>query len=296
MPDNIISFIPAAFERNVMSVLADASIHDIDSYGWLNDNDPDPHFIGHAMWQTDRLSIDHHELLGEAPVRYRPQEIEKEILVAGEDFCGLMRASRLSIGLTLIWHRHVRCNPCRESSFFWLHHTDAFLKLAIASDRLRDFLIVASTGIFPKSYKNVSKNRLYIAPFNDARELLEERGLSDPRLSEPLASLPELATSLFAYIDRRNQIVHEVATQMARFMRASVSELQQRYDHEQQHGFSPRLDDPANSLPAAGARLDALRRDIDRAKDELRNWYMLLIRTSNSVFQVEYWSRVLGAR
>jgi hypothetical protein len=75
--------------------------------------------------------------------RRRPKDIEKEILTSGEDFCGLMEASRLSIGLVLIWKGRAQENPINESTFFWLHHTDAFLKLAIASDRIRDLRIIA---------------------------------------------------------------------------------------------------------------------------------------------------------
>jgi hypothetical protein len=298
MSESRIPFLPEAFEREVESALSEASVYDVGSYGWLNENDVDPEFVGHAMWQIDQPSVDHNALFGETPVRRRPQEVEKEILTAGEDFCGLMQISRLSIGLTLLWQRQAHENLWNETSFFWLHHTDAFLKLAIASDRLRDLLIVACSGAAPKVYrKQASRNRKYITPYQNARELLAERGLDTQRLVEPLAALPGLAGELFTYIGRRNTIVHEVATRMARFMRDSLTELQRRYDHEQEHGFSARS--PTEWLPTvkvANAREDELRLEIDRATDELREWYSLLIRTSNCVFQVEYWSRVLGPK
>jgi hypothetical protein len=50
-------------------------------------------YIGHAMWQVDAPSIDEEALLNAAPVRRRPTEHEKEVLVTGEDFEGLMEAS-----------------------------------------------------------------------------------------------------------------------------------------------------------------------------------------------------------
>lgn len=297
MSDRVIPFLPAALEREVQSALVEAKIYDIGSYGWLNENDPDPDFIGHAMWQIDQPSIEHNALLGETPVRRRPEQVEKEILIAGEDFCGLMQASRLSIGLTLIWNRQAHDNPWNESPFFWVHHTDAFLKLAIASDRLRDLLIVACTGTSANSYKGKAKrNRLYITPYEGASTLLAARGLDDQHLVEPLAALPGLAKQLFTYIDRRNEIVHEVATRMAKLVRESLSELQKRYDREQKHGFSPRSRDPAGWAPAADARLEELRGEINLATQEIQEWCTLLVRTSNCVFQVDYWSRVLGAR
>ncbi len=47
-------------------------------------------------------------------------------------------------------------------------------------------------------------------------------------------------------------------------------------------------------LPLAQTGLEEFGREIDTAVNQLKDWYRLLIRTSNDVFQVEYWSRVLG--
>ncbi len=117
------------------------------------------------------------------------------------------------------------------------------------------------------------------------------------RLVEPLAALPELAEKLFTYIDRRHEIVHEVATHMAKVVRDTVSKLQQQYDQEREHGFSPHSDAEWFSIDnAARAHEGESRRQIDHAIHELRDWYILLIQASNCVFQIEYWSRVLKKR
>jgi hypothetical protein len=295
--DSLVPFQLTAFEREIESALAKASVYDVNSYGWLNENDADPHFIGHAMWQIDQPSIDFHALFGESPVNRRPQGIEKQILTAGEDFCALMQAVRLSIGLALLWQTQAHKDPWNESSFFWLHHTDAFLKLAIASDRLRDLLVIACTRATRKSYQGKgkpSRNHKYVMPYREACELLTSRGLNDDRLVEPLAALPELAEKLFTYIARRHKIVHEIATHMAKVVRDNVSLLQHRYDQEQEHGFSPRSDAEWFSVDAAYEHDDESRRQVDHALHELRDWYILLIQASNCVFQIEYWSRVLG--
>jgi hypothetical protein len=294
MSEPVVPFFPEAIEREIQTVLKEAGIYNIDSYGWLNENDPDPEFIGHAMWQEDQLSIDYNALINEQPVRMRPDEAEKLRVTAGEDFCGLMEASRLSIGLALLWHRHARTNPWNENPFFWLHHTDAFLKLAVASDRLRELLVVSCTGSSSNSYwNNAKQNRLYVTPFKEAEQLLAARGLRDSRLTQPLESLPTIGAAIFDYVNRRNKIVHEVATRMAKITRDSVSELQERFDQTKKTGFSPRSDYPDDFLHAADEEVRKLQAEIDNAMDELQKWYELLVRASNYVFQVEYWSRSL---
>jgi hypothetical protein len=295
--DDKLSSLLTAIESEVKLVLRDAQIYDIYSYGWINENDADPDMLGHAMWQVDQPELDHNAIFGESPVHRRPAEVEKHIMTIGEDFCGLVEASRLSIGLALGWARRAKLNFFSESSYFWLHHTDAFLKLAIASDRLRDLLIVACTGDAPELYKKVKKrNRLYVTPFNDAEQLLSARGIQDERLDRPLESLAQEAADIFVRVDRRNSIVHEIATRMAKYVQGTVSELQLQYDDEQAKGFKAKPRTPGDWLSGAKARTNELEAEIDMATDEIRDWYLLLISASNNVFQVEYWSRKLGNR
>lgn len=289
MTEEITPFSPEALKREVQTALNDSSIYDIGSYGWLNEYNADPEFIGHAMWQIDQPPIDQSALFGEGPVRRRPKDIEIEILTSGEDFCGVMEASRLSIGLALIFKGPAQENPINESTFFWLHHTDAFLKLAIASDRLRDLLIIACTGAAPKPYKK--KVKLYVTPFENAAELLAKRKINDQHLVEPIRSLPSLAHRVVQYRRRRNAIVHDVATRMAQFIGETVSHLQQRYDREQENRSQSESPQKPDGLSRAKKRRKEIEIEIDSAADELCQWYTLLIQASNAVFQVEYWSR-----
>ncbi len=89
--------------------------------------------------------------------------------------------------------------------------------------------------------------------------------------------------------------MHDIATRLAKLMRDSVSELQERFDREQVSGFapSPRIEDAA-TLAAQEARDRELRAEIDGSPQEIVAWYQLLIRASNAVFEVEYWSRRLA--
>jgi hypothetical protein len=113
--------VPDVIRDAVQAALKDATMRGIGSYGWLNEHEPDPEYIGHAMWQTDPPLVEQSALFEDGPVRRRPKDIEREILTSGEEFWGFMEASYLSIGLTLIWKTPAQNNPINDSVFFWLH-------------------------------------------------------------------------------------------------------------------------------------------------------------------------------
>ena len=283
-----------ALQRDVQEALNEAYIYAIGSYGWVSENDADPEFIGHAMWQVDQPTLDQNALFGEEPVRRRPKDIEKEILICGEDFCGLMEMSRLSIGLSLVWKSQAQQNPINESNFFWLHHTDSFLKLAMASDRLRDLLIIACAGTTAKRYEKKQKGKspqTYETPFEDASGLISMRGTHEPNLAKPVSELPALARELAKFRIRRNAIVHEVATRMAKFIGETATVLQKRFDQEQEKSFLPTTRNGSEQLLRSKTRRAEIELEIERATEDLKTWYTLLVQASNYVFQVEYWTR-----
>ena len=281
-------------QRDVQEALNEASIYEIGSYGWVSENDPDPEYIGHAMWQIDQPPIDQSALFGEGPVRRRPKDVEKEILICGEDFCGLMEMSRLSIGLALVWKCQAQQNPINESNLFWLHHTDSFLKLAMASDRLRDLLVIACTGKAAKRYGKYQKGKpqpTYVTPFKDAGVLISKRGIHEQHLVKPLRELPVVAPELAKFRNRRNEIVHDVATRMAKFIGETATVLQKRFDQEQKKSFQPKRRNGSELLLRSKTRRVEIELEIECATEELKKWYTLLIEASNHVFQVEYWTR-----
>ena len=90
-------------------------------------------------------------------------------MVAGEDFEGLMRVARLSIGLCLL-HRDITIeNSYEHNRYFWLHYLDAMIQLSMASDRIRDYFIIAFFKIDPREYCKDKRTRKYIAPFEEAK-------------------------------------------------------------------------------------------------------------------------------
>jgi hypothetical protein len=275
MVDHEFGSFHADLENRVQAALNKASVFSIGSFGWLNENDPDPDFIGHAMWQVDAPPVDRF-IIDDSQNQKIPSELEKEIYITGEDFWGLMEASRLSIGLALVWKDEAQRNPVNQSSFLWLHYTDAFLKLAIASDRLRDLLIVACTGGPAKIYKKQKPKPKYVHPFERADQLVTQRGIETAKLIESIRALPALSNRLYEYIEVRNEIVHEIATRMGQFVAERLSNPRQS---------RKRLDGDR-----AKSQREVLE-EIDRGIGQLRDWYDLLITTSNHVFQVEYWTR-----
>ena len=106
--------------------------------------------------------------------------------------------------------------------------------------------------------------------------------------------MPKQAVAIFANIDRRNSIVHEVATRLAKNVEETITNLQDQYDDEQISGFTPRSDDHKDWVPGAQARINELDKEFDLATSEIIDWYSLLIDASNNVFQVERWSRALS--
>jgi hypothetical protein len=159
---------------------------------------------------------------------------------------------------------------------------------------LRDLLIIACTGAHPKLYKNQKPKPFYVAPFENGGDLIIKRGVHDQHLVQPLSSLPLIGNELYQYISRRNAIVHEVATRMARFIRKSMSDLQERYDEQQKKQPEANSRRSGDALPQTKASKRKTELEVDGAVEELKQWYTLLIHASNYVFQIEYWTRRLS--
>lgn len=280
-----------SIESATITELNAAGIYDIGSYGWLNENDVDDEYVGHAMWQLQQpLAHALEDPFGERAVQVRPTERDKQVLVAGEDFCG-MRLARMSIGLALLWRKHRPSHPLEDYPYFWLHHTDAVLKLSVAADRLREVMIVACTGGSVSAFERQGKKTTwYVAPFEQATALLEARGVMNPKAAGPIASLPKLAHQIYTYVARRNRIVHEVATRMAQLTRDETEALQKRYDREQKDGHIAFV--PMREIPDYQDLADAQQAELDQAATAICDWYKTMIDASNNVFQVEYWSRL----
>ncbi len=254
-------------EKAVNDVLEEQGIYDMDSYGWLGPETVDPEYIGHAMWQlTPPVDI---------PVRYKLTEIEKELLLAGSDFEGLMKASRLSIGLALL-HEGVAEDQAFGNDFFWLHYTDAMVKLNMAFERLSHFFVISVTGETFENFKK--KKRRYSDLYNEASKILATTKMNRTVIMELVSTLEEVIQRIlkeFRY--ERNAIVHEMGSRWGK----RLKEMLEEYD--------------SGPIPISETGFD-FEKEVGSAVKHITDWYKLLIQASNYIFQIEYWGRVNARR
>lgn len=72
---------------------------------------------------------------------------------------------------------------------------------------------------------------------------------------------------------------------------ALVINLQDRYDQQQAKSAVPKGPPGGKGFKRGKERRAEIQLEIDRAMEEIKEWYTLLIQASNYVFQVEYWTR-----
>jgi hypothetical protein len=200
-----------AYVREQMTTLLHANdIYDFDTYGWIDADTHDPEMVGHAMHQVDSLSWRFLETAMASPSPPQLEGWQKFLVRSGGDFEGLMKATRLSIGLMLFQDTLVRENTDESDSFFPLHLMSSMILLGSASDRLRDFFIAATAHKTTEEYEKGQKRRSYTKPFHQARERLQGP------LSTPARSLCTLAVKIEKFRRMRNEIVHVISTELGR--------------------------------------------------------------------------------
>jgi hypothetical protein len=121
-------------------------VFDIDAYGWMNEDDVDPDFVGYAMWTTSPpYDHDFEAWQNDTPPGRPPTAVEQRLMELGHDFFGLMKTARHFVGFALLVQaavEHLRIEP----TDFDFNEFGALVALTSASDRLRDFVIVAIHG------------------------------------------------------------------------------------------------------------------------------------------------------
>jgi len=295
MADELIEKIASSVD----DILTKNSIYKIGNYGWLNEYDVDPEYVGHAIWQIEppgKLDLDYP--YSGKPLKNRPDDLDEAILVAGEDFSALMEASRLSIGLMLM-HQELALNKINtinnEDQFFWLHYLDSILKLNIASDRLRKYFIIGATRLKVEDYeKKENRNKWFVPPFEQAKDILIKAGAYQSKFDKNLSKAASLACKVFKMIKKRNFIVHEIATRWAKANKKLINEQRDSFDREKANGFkkedfseyeSLSFDDLKESHKIAEQKHKKEMKDIIK---EVINWYQNLIDLSGYVFEIEY--------
>jgi hypothetical protein len=143
-------------------------------------------------------------------------------------------------------------------------------------DRIRDFLIAAVFEKTTKEYEHGNydgkKRRWYIVPFSEA---VHARGGGQHEPLECLRKLDSNAGTLYDYKERRNEIVHEIATQMGRMESERLNDVS-------------RLSSRQKSRLSEQERESIVAAHKDRVLSELQmpmQWYRLLVRASSDAFE-----------
>jgi len=226
-----------ALRKETEELLCSRGVFDVDAFGWLNENDVDPEFVGYAMWT---LSSPYgnpgpcHGSWDDPPPDRAPTEAEQWLMELGHDFFGLMKTARHFIGHALLHQPAVR--PLRiQPTEFDFNEFAALTALTAAADRLRDFIIVTALEIKPKSGKQAWEQFNW-EQFNKACGKL--------RASSFAAEADDLQKRFKAiHVEARkarNEAVHGLATQPARVERHLISMDREAFEKQRWHNAMDR--------------------------------------------------------
>lgn len=246
-------------------------VWDIDSYGWLNQRDPDPEHIGYVMW-VQQPPYDHDIMRWQydLPPRRAPTAQEQALMELGHDFFGLMKTARHCIGQALLYEPHAKPMEI-ESGEFDFSEFAALAALIAAADRIRDFVITAVLGA-----KTSAKGEL-----NTSYVQLEAAGLG------------AIATDLRAGFkaakaarDARHTAVHGLSTVPARVHREIIE--RDRTAFEQQSWGKEERGTHKEMIAEWDQRVAAERAKITARAQLLCDTYIALIRMGDRAIRAEY--------
>jgi hypothetical protein len=219
-----------ALRKVIDELLCSRGVFDVDNFGWLNEDDVDPEFVGYAMW-TMSPPYDHHLMKWDEdtlPSR-APTEAEQRLMELGHDFFGLMKTARHFIGHALLSQPAVK--PLRvQPTEFDFNEFAALTALIAAADRLRDFIIITALEIKPMSGNQAWEQ------FKKACDAL--------RASNFAAEADDLQRRFKAIKEEarkaRNDAVHELATEPARVERHLISMDREAFEKQRWHDAKDR--------------------------------------------------------
>jgi hypothetical protein len=267
-----------------------AGIYSVLDYAWEDEDTPSSDYVGLAMWTTDAPFEPRWNVWDRTSSPSMPTERDEIFYKAGEDFIGTMELAKNAIGLVLYSFEHRKPdNIMDDVEPFWEYRASAAIWLNIASDRIRDFFVMARFGITAKEYAKLhEKNGLYARPFrmHDATETKSAK--------QTALSLVKDAEALGRLRHTRNEIVHNVASRQGS---NAVASLKTQKDEAARFPYVQRSSEDA-LLRRQGwnETIELLnnerRKELEDAIQVLKDWYMLLIRASGLVFEFEYWKRI----
>jgi hypothetical protein len=272
----------ASIHDEAERLLVAHAVYDVSSYGWLGPDMSDPEYVGYAMWAlSPPFEHDWEGLQPGGTVVYAPTERDEALLRNGEDFIGTMEFARRSLGVALCYATVAQPNShISEHREFWHEYATTLQWLNIASDRLRDYFMVARFQAEKKYKKNKERGRRYAAPFQEPLESAPDD------IKELLSNLSRIAAELEDHRTVRDGIVHRVATQTAQ---VSITVLREQRELAKKGDIIPV---PAMTYDDLKAHIETIPDDpVEKEVANMKLWYNHLIKAGSLVFEFEYWKR-----
>ena len=179
-------------------------------------------------------------------------------------------------------------NLIDDEDHFWEYRAITAQWLNIASDRMRDYFVMARFQISYDDFRKLDdKNRRYHRPFTGPR--VNE----GPNATAALKKLRPVAVLVTRFRQTRNHIVHEVASRQGS---NALRYLHDQRKESQREPFVPRLIENANwgtkSFADTGKQFNDERlKERREALSQLKTWYLTLVEAGGLVFEFEYWNR-----
>jgi hypothetical protein len=247
-----------ALNKTTEELLCNRRVFDVDSFGWLNEEDEDPEYIGYVMWAlSPPYEHDFESWQNKTPPNREPTEAGQRLMELGHDFFGLMKTARHFIGLALVHQPAVR--PIRfEPTEFDFNEFAALVALTAAADRLSDFIIVTALG----KKENEEGER------NKACDKLRDSGL---RVEAD--ALQEGFKAIGKAREARNKAAHGLATRPAHVQRALIAADREAF--EKQRG-----------LAASNRKMPD--EDVEARAELLCDCYQWLVKMGEVSFRTEH--------
>jgi hypothetical protein len=274
----------AMLHRKAEELLVAHGIYDINNYGWLDHDTPDPDFVGHAMWQMQPpFEPDWGAFLNGATATYFPTDKDEALVVSGEDFIGTMAFARKSFGLALCYSEGADTNILagEKMEWYWQEYAASLHWLNVASDRIRDYFVMAQFGISVRDYhkhyrvRSGNKKPTYSLPFQEAAKTKSGSNVKS------LGELAGIAGRVQQHRTDRNAIVHRIASLTAKQSMKLLYQQRELVQASLNPGVST----------ATSPKFESTAELIKSSIMQCKQWYADLARASSLVFEIEYFNR-----
>jgi hypothetical protein len=244
------------------------------SYGWRDEDTPDSEYAGIAMWELNPpFEYDWNSLFEGRTPRQTPTRRQETLMASGEDLIAAMTFARRSLGIALCFAEVSNPDNVGGNEEFWQEYATTLMWLNIASDRLREFFLMARFGETKQEHDERYRQSHgtyrvpYSAPF---KEKIDPS--SDLKIC--LEQLSTLADNLQEHRRERNDRVHKVATITAQRSIDLLRE-QRRVSERAAAETGPTFHDEA----------------LTPAIEAMKLWFGRMMKATSLVFEFEYFHR-----